>query len=77
MSPSPNKMPVAFSDVLWGIPQIAAELGRTKRQVLYLVEKRKIRVDWIGPKMPVTTRTRLREDFAAVLSEAGEKSTSA
>jgi hypothetical protein len=73
MPPSSHKQPIAFESVLWGMPAIAKHIKRSKRQVSYLIEKKKIRVDWIGPKTPVTTIERVAEDFAVLMSGSGEK----
>jgi hypothetical protein len=73
MSPD-NKSSVAFDDLVWGVLGIAKVIKRPKRQAQYLIDKKKIRVDRVGPKTLVTTHTRLREDFAKLLSESAEKS---
>ena len=69
-----SKLSIAFDDIVWGVDGIAREIKRPKRQTQYLIDKRKIRVDRIGPKTIVTTRTKLQQEFAALMSESSEKS---
>ena len=42
--------PVLPGDLLWGVPEIAAYIGRTVRQTYYLVENDLIPVTKLGPR---------------------------
>jgi hypothetical protein len=77
--PSNNKLSVAFDDVLWGVGEIARQIGRSRRQTQYLIDKGVIEVVRIpgAPKTLVTTRAKLSQNFADLTSEPTEKSNTA
>jgi hypothetical protein len=55
------------TDLLWGVAAIAAEIGKTERQVFHLIATKQIPAGKIGGRL-VASRTALRLHFAARLS---------
>lgn len=51
-------------DLLWGIRNIAKEIGRSERQTLYLLEKRRLPASKTGG-IWCSSRTALRSFFSA------------
>ena len=67
---SKNEPTVDFDDLLWTVDAIAKEIRRTKRQAQYLIDQGVIEVLRVGPKTIVASRSKIRERFAALTSEA-------
>jgi hypothetical protein len=51
-------------DVLWGVPSIAAFIGRGIRQTRYLIQRRIIRTTKRGRKTITGSKRQIREDLA-------------
>ncbi|MCC6890510.1 MAG: DNA-binding protein [Hyphomicrobiales bacterium] len=49
-TPNPDTDPVLASDILWGIPAIAKFIGRTPRQVSFLIQKGDLPAKKLGPR---------------------------
>ena len=46
-------------DLLWGVSAIANHIRRPKRQAQYLIDKKRIPVKHVGPKMIVGSKTKI------------------
>jgi len=53
-------------DLIWEVENIAAEIGRTPRQALYLLERGRLPAAKIGGRW-CSSRSGLRKHFAALL----------
>ena len=49
------------SDLIWGTPAIAAEIGKTLRETQYLIRKNKLPIGRLGPKTIFSSRKKLRQ----------------
>jgi len=56
-------------DLVWGVKAIAAEINRNERQTFHLLENGHLPAKKVGGRW-VSSRTKLRGVFAAVLSGA-------
>jgi hypothetical protein len=52
-------------DLLWGVEEIADYIRRSKRQAQYLIEKKKIPIKRVGPKMIVASRSEIDASLKA------------
>jgi len=59
-----------FDDLLWGVAEIAKEIGRSKRQTQHLIDSGAIEVARLNPKTFVASRRKLRQRFAAALTSS-------
>ncbi len=54
-------------DLIWGIRDLAKELGKTERQTFHLVETKQIPAGKVGGRI-VSSKTKLRAHFEALTS---------
>ncbi len=59
----PNKL---SDDILWGVEQIAAHIGRDRSKVYYLIRHGKIPAKKLGPKTIVGFKSQIDKALARV-----------
>jgi hypothetical protein len=59
--------PNMAGDLIWGIENIAKEIGRTPRQTQHLIATKQIPAGKVGGTV-VGSRERIRDHFAAILN---------
>jgi hypothetical protein len=47
------------ADILWGVAAIARHIRRSKRQTFYLIQTRRIPVDYLGPRTITASKSKL------------------